>query len=156
MASSRIANRVLVPAARRAWPLAAQKTLAGATPAAAVEEFMHAVADSNLTRMAQLLGNPQGPAAATHNRGTMKSRSSSCRLFLHGVQVRTLGDVPASKGGMRTVTTELSNNGCKVTIPVNVVKAEATGGWSTNSSSTAAAEVNGPVTTERRPGNPAR
>ena len=69
-----------------------------------------------------------------------------------GVQAQTLGEVPG-KNGMRTVTTLLTSHGCKVTIPVDVVKAPE--GWLVwNFNLPDAAEVNKPCDTSRRPGNP--
>ena len=132
--------------------LAAQATKAGATPGAAVEEFMRAVADSNLTRVAQLWGNAKGPASRTHMPKSYQKQIVIIQAMIRGVQVQTLGDVPG-KDGMRTVTTQLTSHGCKVTIPVNVVKARE--GWLVHDFKLDdAAEVNKPCETVRPPGNP--
>jgi hypothetical protein len=106
--------------------VAAQAPRAPKSPAAAVQEFMRAVADSNLTRMAELWGTDRGPASKIHPKDYEK-RIMIMQLFLHGVQARTLGDVPSGKSGVRSVTTELEHNGCKVTISIEVVKTGA--GW---------------------------
>ena len=87
---------------------------------------MRAVADSNLTRMAELWGTDRGPASKIHPKDYEK-RIVIMQLFLHGVQARTLGEVPSSKSGLRSVTTELAHNGCKVTISIDVVKSRD--GW---------------------------
>jgi hypothetical protein len=130
--------------------VSAQATKAAATPSGAVEEFMRALADSNLTRMAELFGSAKGPVAKTKTKDYQK-KILIMQLFLHGAQAQTLGDVPG-KDGMRTVTTLLSNRGCKVTIPVNVVKADE--GWLVHDFKLEdAAEVNKPCDTSRRPGN---
>ncbi len=131
----------------------AQKTRAAATPSGAVEEFMHAVADSNLTRMAELWGNAKGPASQTHSPRNYQKQIIIMQAFLHGVQARALGDVPANKGDMRTVTTQLAHNGCTVTIPINVVKAKQ--GWLVHDFDLAqAGQINHPCENEKRPGNP--
>jgi hypothetical protein len=132
--------------------LAAQAPRAAATPAGAVEEFMRALADSNLTRMAQLFGNAKGSAFKTHQPQDYEKRMVIMQAMLRGAQARTLGDVPSAKGGGRTVTTQLSSNGCKVTIPVKVLQSNE--GWVVNEFKLeAAAEVNKPCEAAKRPGN---
>ena len=131
--------------------LAAQTSRAPKTPSAAVQEFMRAVADSNLTRMAELWGTDRGPASKTHPKDYEK-RIVIMQLFLHGVQARTLGDVPSSKSGLRSVTTELAHNGCRVTISIDVVKAKD--GWLVqNFDLSEAGRVNQPCD-NGKPGNP--
>lgn len=131
--------------------LAAQTSRAPTTPAAAVQEFMRAVADSNLTRMAELWGTDKGPASKTHPKDYEK-RILIMQLFLHGAQARTLGDVPSSKSGLRSVTTELAHNGCKVTISIDVVKTRD--GWLVQNFDLAeAGRVNQPCD-NGKPGNP--
>jgi hypothetical protein len=132
--------------------LAAQSPKAAPTAAGAVEEFMRALADSNLSRMAQLFGNGKGSAYRTHQPKDYEKRIVIMQAMLHGAQARTLGDVPNEKDGGRTVTTQLTSNGCKVTLPVNVVKASE--GWLVHDFKLeAAAEVNKPCETTKRPGN---
>jgi hypothetical protein len=111
-----IALVVLTPLAANA-----QAIKGAATPQAAVEEFMRALADSNLTRMADRFGTTSGPWSKTRPKGYEK-QLIIMQAFLRGVHAKALGDVAASKGSMRTVTTQLSNNGCSVTIPINVLK----------------------------------
>ena len=144
-------NIALLVLASAPGVLSAQTTKAAATPAGAVVEFMRALADSNLTRMGELFGNAKGPVVKTKPKGYEK-KIVLMQLFLHGVQAQTLGEVPG-KNGMRTVTTLLTSHGCKVTIPVDVVKAPE--GWLVwNFNLPDAAEVNKPCDTSRRPGNP--
>ena len=133
--------------------LVAQAPRGAATPAAAVEEFMRALADSNLSRMAQLFGNSKGSAFRTHQPKGYEKRMVVIQAMLRGAQARTLGDVPSEKSGGRIITTQLSNNGCKVTIPVTVVNAKE--GWLVNEFKLEqAAEVNKPCENSKRPGNP--
>lgn len=130
--------------------LTAQDARAPKTPAAAVQEFMRALADSNLTRMAELWGTAKGPVSKTHPKDYEK-RIMIMQMFLHGVEARTLGDVPSSKSGRRSVTTQLSHKGCKVTIPIDVVKAKA--GWLVENFDLAeAGHINQPCE-NARPGN---
>jgi hypothetical protein len=131
--------------------LAAQTSRGPKSPSAAVQEFMRAVADSNLTRMAELWGTDKGPASKIHPKDYEK-RIMIMQLFLHGVQARTLGDVPSSKSGLRSVTTELAHNGCKVTISIDVVKSRD--GWLVQNFDLAeAGRVNQPCD-NGKPGNP--
>lgn len=136
-----------------ALPLAsrAQAAPAAATPAKAVEEFMHALADSNLTRMAELWGTAKGPVSKTRPTGYEK-RIIIMQAMMHGVEVKTLGDVPADKGGMRTVTTQLAHNGCRVTIPVNAVKTKE--GWLVHDfDAVEASRINQPCSASKPGGN---
>ncbi len=121
---------------------AAQAPQAAPSPAQAVEEFMRAVADSNLTRMAQLFGTRKGSSYDTHQPPKYEERMLTIQLFLHGVQAHALGDLPTAHGG-RTVTTQLSHNACRVTIPV--VTAHTKHGWVVESFDLAqAAQINRP------------
>ena len=113
-----------------------------ATPAAAVQDFMRAVADSNLSRMAQLFGTAKGPAATTHQPADYEKRMVIIQAMLGRIQVHTLGEVPG-RAGMRTVSTELQRGNCKIVIPVNAVSAH--GGWLVHDFDlTAASQVNQP------------
>jgi hypothetical protein len=121
---------------------AAQAPKRASSPAEAVEEFMHAVADSNLTRMAQLFGTRKGSAYKTHQPPKYEERMLTIQLFLHGVQAHALGDLPTAHGG-RTVTTQLSHGTCHVTIPV--LTANSRSGWLVESFDLAqAAQINRP------------
>lgn len=132
--------------------VSAQASRAAATPAAAVEEFMRAVADSNLTRMSDLFGNAKGSASQTHLPKGYEKRMVIIQAMLRGVQAKALGDVSNSKGDMRTVTAKLSHGPCTVTIPVNVVKASA--GWLVHDfDDVEASKINQPCEGSKRPGN---
>jgi len=129
--------------------LPAQASTAGTSAADAVKQFMRALTDSNLTRMGELFGNAKGPVVKTRPEGYEK-KIVIMQLTLHGVVATTLGDVPG-KNNMRRVTTQLSNHGCKVTIPIDVVKAPE--GWLVwGFDLQAAQEVNKPCEGSGRPG----
>ena len=111
-----------IPVAARA-----QQPMAGSTPPDAVMQFMHAIRDSNLTRVGELFGTANGPVSRTHEPKDYEKRILTMQLFLRRIEAKTLGDVPSEKGNGRTVTTQLSHSGCLVTIPVDVVKVRE--GW---------------------------
>lgn len=134
--------------------LHAQAGTAANTASGAVQEFIRAIADSNLTRVAQLWGNAKGPAARTHLPKDYEKKIVIMQAMIRSPEIKTLGDVPG-ENGMRTVTAQLSSHGCTVTIPVNVVKAKE--GWLVHDFKLDdAAAVNKPCETGRRPGNPGR
>lgn len=144
-------NFVLLILAGAPIAVSAQATKAAATPSGAVEEFMRALADSNLTRMAELWGTAKGPVFRTKPKNYEK-QIVIMQLFLHGATAQTLGEVPGEKSGTRTVTTLLSHSGCTVTLPFTVAKANE--GWVVeNFDLDRAGQVNHPCETSRRPGN---
>jgi hypothetical protein len=150
---TKFAGRALAALLIAAAPaaLAAQDTKGATTPSGAVQEFMHAIADSNLTRVGQLFGNSKGPVVKTRPKGYEK-KIVIMQAMMRGVEATTTGDVPADKDGLRTVTTQLSHNGCRVTIPVNVVKSNV--GWRVHDFDVVeASKINQPCETSRRPGN---
>ncbi len=111
-----------------ALPLAAQSSPAGAKSAKdAVEEFMRAAADSNLTRMGQLFGTDKGSAAATGNPSDYPKRMVVMQAALHGIRVKAHSETPMGKKNHVLVTTELARGACKVTVPITAVKAKS--GW---------------------------
>ena len=132
-------------------PLAAQAAPAK-TASLAVEHFMQAVADSNLTKMAELWGGSKGPAARTGQPKDYSRRMVVIHRYLAGVEARTLGEVKTSKSDRMLVTTELSRGPCKVTLPVTAVRTGK--GWIVNQFDLAlAGEVNKPCEGSGR-GNP--
>lgn len=107
--------------------LSAQSGKGAPTPRGAVEQFMTAIHDSNLVRAAELFGNAKGSAARTHLPVNYEKRMITIQLMLRRVQAKALSDVPGAKGGVRLITTQLTSNGCKVVLPVNVVESKE--GW---------------------------
>jgi len=117
---------VLALAASAPATLAAQGARKAASASAAVQEFMRAVADSNLTRMAELFGTSKGSSAVTHKPDDYQKRMVVIQAMIGKVQSRTLGDLPG-KDGMHTITTQLQRGTCKIVIPVNAV--DSKDGW---------------------------
>lgn len=107
---------------------------AGAAPTAAsasiaVEQFMRAVADSNLTRMGQYWGTARGAAAVTGEPANWQQRVVVMQLYLSGGSFRVIGDVPAAGGGdRRVVTIDLVRGTCSKQVPFTLGQAPG-GGW---------------------------
>lgn len=122
------------------------------TPTAAVEEFMRAASDSNLTRMSQLFGSDRGSAATTNEPKDHGQRMIIMQAYLGGISVRALGDVVSSEKNRRLVTTEISRGPCRVVVPVTVVQVR--GGWLVNAFDLSeVAQVNKPCDGTGGPGN---
>jgi hypothetical protein len=97
------------------------------TPTAAVQEFMQAASDSNLTAMAALWGTAKGSAAVTGKPADFPKRVIIMQAYLNGIKSRVLSEVPAEKADQRLVTTEIARGACTVTLSVRAVKTK--GGW---------------------------
>lgn len=109
-------------------PLAAQQVAqGGATASAAVEEFMRAASDSNLTRMAQLFGTDKGSVARTRNPSDFARRMVVMQAMLGGITVRANAETATEDRDLRVVTTEVARGNCRITVPVRTVKARE--GW---------------------------
>lgn len=123
-----------------------------ASPKAAVEEFIRAASDSNLTRMAELWGTDKGPASATGRPDRYGEKIIIMQAFMQGVSVRALGEIPGEKGNRRQVTTEISRGPCRVMVPVIVTQVR--GGWIVNQFDLErVADVNKPCEGSSGPGN---
>lgn len=85
-----------------------------------VDQFMRAVADSNLVRMGQLWGTPRGPAAVTGEPSNWQRRIEVIQLWLRGGEHRILGEAPTADANRRTITIELARGGCHRQVPVGV------------------------------------
>lgn len=108
--------------------LLAQDTPTGAdTPSHAVEEFLRAAADSNLTRMGQLFGTDKGSFATTGKPENWSQRAVIVQAAFAGITVKALAETRLEEKDHSAVTTELARGACRVTIPVTVVKAKE--GW---------------------------
>ncbi|HRP09188.1 MAG TPA: hypothetical protein PLL69_11950 [Gemmatimonadales bacterium] len=129
MLSSRIATgSMLAVLTLFTLPLAAQDDKRGAeTASAAVEQFMKAAADSNLTRMAELFGTDKGSAARTGNPPDFARRMVIMQAALSGISVHAAGETTTSTRDHKVVTTELIRGRCSVTVPVTAVRARE--GW---------------------------
>lgn len=108
-------------------PLAAQEPRGAESASAAVEQFMKAASDSNLTRMAELFGTDEGSAARTGNPPDFARRMVIMQAALSGISARAAGETPTSERDHKLVTTEVIRGRCSVTVPVTAVRARD--GW---------------------------
>jgi len=113
------------------------------TASVAVENFMKAVADSNLAAMAGLWGTSKGPASRTRQPADYERRISVMRSYLSHDDFRILGDTPDVSEGRHTVQVQIRRSACTWTIPFVVIQL-ADGSWIVNQMDLTAA------------GNPAR
>jgi len=92
----------------------------GATPSPgptlAVEQFMRAVADSNLVRMTELWGTSSGSAAETGKPADYQRRVAVIYTFLRGSTARVMAEVERSKD-KSTLAVEVSRPDCRKRLP---------------------------------------
>jgi hypothetical protein len=101
------------------------------TASAAVQNFMKAVADSNLAAMAGLWGTAKGPASRTHQPSDYERRISVMQSYLSHDDFRILGDAPEGSEGRHTVQVQIRRSACTWTIPFLVIQL-ADGTWIVN------------------------
>jgi hypothetical protein len=117
----------------RALPLAgvraacggsAPSTVAPTTSArGAVDAFMQAVADSNLTRMGSLWGTSAGPAAKTNQPADWEKRIVVMQAYLQNESHRVVGDAPEGTGGTKhAVQVEIRRELCTWVVPFTAIK----------------------------------
>jgi hypothetical protein len=90
----------------------------------AVDAFMQAVADSNLTDMANLWGTSAGPAAKTRQPADWERRVAIMQAYLQNESHRVVSDGPATPGGegRRAVQVELRRQLCTWIVPFTAIK----------------------------------
>lgn len=98
------------------------------SPRAAVEAFMTAVADSNISQLGMLWGTARGPAAVTNIPAEWQRRIVVIHAYLRGGSGRVIGDSPTTSGDRRTVTFELTRGGCTKAVPFTTIRLN-TGVW---------------------------
>lgn len=92
-----------------------------AGPTQAVEAFMQAVADSNLTRMAELWGTSRGSAAETGKPTDYQRRVAVMYTFLKGSTAKVLAEVERSDD-KSTLAVEVTRSDCRKRIPITLEK----------------------------------
>jgi hypothetical protein len=102
-----------------------------AEPATSAREtitaFMRAVADSNLTKMAELWGSSKGSAASTRQPSDYEKRIVVIQSYLRSDDYRVATD--AGEGdGRRSMQIELRRQACTWTVPFTLIKAD-NGNW---------------------------
>jgi hypothetical protein len=102
-----------------------------AQPAASAREtvtaFMRAVADSNVSKMAELWGSSKGSAASTGEPADYERRVVLIQSYLRSDDYRIAADGGEGEG-RRAMQVELRRQACTWTVPFTVVKSEK-GGW---------------------------
>lgn len=92
------------------------------TASAAVQNFMRAVADSNLTAMAGLWGTTRGPAAKTRQPSDYARRIVVMQTYLSHDDSRILSDTPDGSDARHAVQVQLRRQACTWTVPFTVIQ----------------------------------
>jgi hypothetical protein len=90
--------------------------------ATAVQNFMKAVADSNLAAMASLWGTASGPAADTKQPPDWQKRIAIMQAYLKNDSYRLTADVPGSDPNRRELQVEIKRQVCTWSVPFIAVK----------------------------------
>jgi hypothetical protein len=101
------------------------------TASAAVENFMKAVADSNLAAMAGLWGTAKGPASRTRQPPDYERRIVVMQSYLSHDDFRILGDAPEGSEARHALQVQIRRGACTWSIPFVVIRI-ADGGWIVN------------------------
>ncbi len=124
-------------------PAAHAQSVKATTASQAVEEYIRAAADSNLTRMGELFGTDKGTMIRQKD-ASVDKRLVITQAYLSGVNVRALSEVDGAKSNERMVTTEIARGNCKVIVAVTAVLSEKDGWLVRNLNLDAVREVNTP------------
>jgi hypothetical protein len=89
---------------------------------AAVEKFMQAVADSNLTQMANLWGTSAGPAARTGQPADYDRRIAVMHAYLRNESHRIVSDTPDGGGSRHALQVEIRRQLCSWVVPFSALK----------------------------------
>ena len=92
------------------------------TASAAVENFMQAVADSNLVAMASLWGTAKGSAAHTKQPPDYERRIVVMRSYLVNDDCRIESDAPDGSDGRHAVQVQIRRQACTWTVPFGVIQ----------------------------------
>lgn len=101
------------------------------SPSGAVDAFLQAVADSNLTQMANLWGTSAGPAAQTRQPADWERRIAIMQAYLQNESHRVLGDGAAGGEDRRTVQVEIRRQLCTWVVPFTAIRL-GDGSWIVN------------------------
>ena len=98
--------------------------------AAAVQGFMQAVADSNVSKMAGLWGTTNGPAAKTQQPADWERRVAIMQAYLKSDSYRLTSDVGETEA-RRVLQVQLTRQTCTWNVPFVAVKT-GDGSWLVN------------------------
>ncbi|HEU4827864.1 MAG TPA: hypothetical protein VFT04_01590 [Gemmatimonadales bacterium] len=100
---------------------------------AAVQQFMEAVADSNLAKMAELWGTAKGSAARTGEPNDFERRIVIMQAYLRDRRHRLMSNTQdGNDATRRIVQVEFRRGDCVKMVPITVVRSEP-GAWLVNS-----------------------
>ncbi len=89
----------------------------------AVQDFMRAVSDSNVAKMAQLWGSAKGAAAVTHEPSDYERRIVVIQAYLRGASYRIMSnDAAMGQADRRLLQVELKREHCDKVVPFTVVR----------------------------------
>jgi hypothetical protein len=88
----------------------------------AVERFMQAVADSNLTQMANLWGTSAGPAARTGQPPDYDRRIAVMHAYLRNESHRIVSDTPDGGDSRHALQVEIRRQLCSWVVPFTAVR----------------------------------
>ncbi len=88
----------------------------------AVESFMQAVADSNLTQMANFWGSTRGPAARTGQPPDYERRIAVMHAYLRNESHRVVSDTPEAGDTRHALQVEIRRQLCSWVVPFTAVK----------------------------------
>lgn len=100
-------------------------------PRGTVEQFLQAVADSNVQKMGMLWGTSAGPAAKTNQPPDWERRIVVMQAYLRNDGATVTGDAPDGGPDRHVVQVELRRQLCAKTVPFTVIKL-ADGTWLVN------------------------
>ena len=101
------------------------------SPRGAVEQFLSAVADSNVQKMGMLWGTSAGPAAKTNQPPDWERRIVVMQAYLRNEGTAITGDAPDGGPDRHLVQVELRRQLCTKTVPFTVIKLPD-GNWVVN------------------------
>jgi hypothetical protein len=101
------------------------------TATATVQDFMRAVADSNLVAMAELWGTARGAAAKTKQPSDYERRIAVMQSYLSHDDSRILSDAPDGSEARHAVQVQLRRQACTWTVPFSVIQL-SDGTWIVN------------------------
>ena len=92
------------------------------SPRGAVEQFLQAVSDSNLQKMASLWGTAAGPAAKTNQPPDYQRRIVIIQAYLKNEGATVTSDAPDGGADRHLVQVELRRDLCTKTVPFTVIR----------------------------------
>lgn len=88
----------------------------------AVQSFLEAVADSNLTQMANFWGTAAGPAGRTQQPPDYERRIAIMQAYLRNESYRIVSDTPEPGGARHSLQVEIRRQLCSWLVPFTAIK----------------------------------